>query len=223
MVAQPICALEGGEVIGMEALARFRGPPQRSPDRWFAESSGVGLRTELELTAARKALRALDVLSYEHFVSINVSPETVVAASFQKLMSEAPGERAVLEITEHAPIDDYEGLNTALATLRAHGIRLAIDDAGAGFASLRHILRLEPDFIKLDATLIAGIEADASKQALATGLISFAQQIGATIVAEGIERVDELEALRSLGVTYGQGYYLGRPAVLGGGWAALSL
>ena len=103
----------------------------------------------------------------------------------------------VVEITEHARIDDYEALREALEALRDFGTRVAIDDAGAGFASLRHILRLEPEFIKLDRTLIDGIESDRSRQALAAGLISFAERIGATIVAEGIERPAEVGARRA--------------------------
>jgi EAL domain-containing protein (putative c-di-GMP-specific phosphodiesterase class I) len=105
-------------------------------------------------------------------------------------------------------------MNDAVQQMKADGVRLAIDDAGAGFASLRHILRLDPDFIKLDQTLIRGIAKDRSKQALAAGLISFAEKIGATIVAEGIETAGELSALAQLGVRYGQGFYLARPVPL---------
>jgi EAL domain-containing protein (putative c-di-GMP-specific phosphodiesterase class I) len=150
-------------------------------------------------------------LPQECYLSVNVSPRTLRGAAFRRLCAAVDGERVVVEVTEHAPIDDYERMNQALTRIRALGVRLAIDDAGAGFASLRHILRLDPDFIKLDGSLIAGIEEDASKQALATGLISFADKIGATIVAEGIEREEEVKALRALGVHYGQGFYLGLP------------
>ena len=120
----------------------------------------------------------------------------------------------MVEITEHAPIDDYESLRDALAACASSASALAIDDAGAGFASLRHILRLEPELIKLDRTLIDGIESDRSRQALAAGLISFAEKIDATIVAEGIERPAEVEKLAELGVRYGQGYFFARPAPL---------
>jgi EAL domain-containing protein (putative c-di-GMP-specific phosphodiesterase class I)/CheY-like chemotaxis protein len=211
VVWQPIRALEGGRIVGVEALARFRGPPRRGPSTWFAEATEVGLRSELELAAAAKALAGLARLPKECYLSVNVSPRTLGGAAFRRLCAAVDGERVVVEVTEHAPIDDYERMNQALARIRDLGVRLAIDDAGAGFASLRHILRLDPDFIKLDGSLIAGIENDASKQALATGLISFADKIGATIVAEGIEREEEVAALRELGVHYGQGYHLGRP------------
>jgi EAL domain-containing protein (putative c-di-GMP-specific phosphodiesterase class I)/CheY-like chemotaxis protein len=214
MVFQPICSLSG-RTVGAEALARFRGPPKRGPDRWFAEAGKVGLRLELELAAARRALSALPSLPLDVYLSVNLSPETLRSASFRKLLLEnADPTRVVVEVTEHARIDDYERLNVAFDRLREEGVRLAVDDAGAGFASLRHILRLAPHFIKLDRTLIDGIGADRSRQALAAGLISFADKIEATIIAEGIERSAEVDALRELGVDYGQGFYIARPAPL---------
>ena len=212
IVLQPICALDGRGVVGAEALSRFRGRPKRGPDRWFAEAGDVGMRTELELRAVRKALARLPELEPSLYLAVNVSPVTVCSREFQRLFSHEGSDRIVSEITEHAPVDDYKRLNASLTAIRKRGVRVAVDDAGAGFASLRHILKLEPEFIKLDIGLVAGIAEDASQQALAAGLISFANKIDATIVAEGIERETELAALRDLGVEYGQGYYLGRPA-----------
>ena len=213
IVFQPICTL-AGDPVGMEALSRFDAPPKRGPERWFAEASEVGLRRELELAAVRKALEQLPQLPAPMYLSVNVSPVTLMAVPLRKLLEEVDGTRIVVEVTEHAPIDDYDRLGAAVARLRELGVRLAIDDAGAGFASLRHILRLAPDFIKLDRTLIAGIEGDRSRQALAAGLISFATKIDATIVAEGIECLAELEALQALGVDHGQGFFLAPPASL---------
>lgn len=115
-------------------------------------------------------------------------------AGFRKLVSQVEGGRLVVELTEHARIEDYDRLAGAVDKLRALGMRLAVDDAGAGFASLRHILNLNPELIKLDLTLIRDIHLDRSKQALAAGLISFAEKIGATIIAEGIERAVEITA-----------------------------
>jgi EAL domain-containing protein (putative c-di-GMP-specific phosphodiesterase class I)/DNA-binding NarL/FixJ family response regulator len=212
-VYQPICTL-AGSTVGAEALARFRGPPARGPLRWFAEADEVGLLRELELAAVRVALTALPDLPEHVFLSVNVSPGTLATPGFLRLIAGSDGARVVVEITEHARINDYESLGEALDAVRAFGVRVAIDDAGAGFASLRHILRLEPEFIKLDRTLIDGIEGDRSRQALAAGLISFAEKIDATIVAEGIERPAEVEALSDLGVRYGQGYFFARPAPL---------
>ena len=120
----------------------------------------------------------------------------------------------MVEVTEHAPVADYDALADALRGVRKRGVRLAVDDAGSGFASLRHILRLSPDIIKLDRALTSDIDRDEAREALAAALIVFADRIGSTVVAEGIEREPELLTLRSLGVPYGQGYYLARPEPL---------
>jgi EAL domain-containing protein (putative c-di-GMP-specific phosphodiesterase class I)/ActR/RegA family two-component response regulator len=214
IVFQPICALDTLEPRGFEALARFPGPPHRGPEHWFREASEVGLSVQLELVSVERALARLAELPDGVYMSVNVSPATVVSTPFKRVLAGVPAERVVVEITEHAPIENYDTFTAGLASVRALGVRLAIDDAGAGFASLRHILRLEPELIKLDITLIAAIESDRSQQALAAGIISFADGIGATVVAEGIEHADALEALRALGVPYGQGFHLGRPAGL---------
>jgi EAL domain-containing protein (putative c-di-GMP-specific phosphodiesterase class I)/DNA-binding NarL/FixJ family response regulator len=214
IVFQPICALDGSRVVGVEALARFRGPPVRGPEQWFEEAGAVGLRRELELAAIKAALAELDRLPAELYLSLNASPATLRSAALRKLLARTDGERIVVEVTEHAPIDDYKEVNGALSRIRELGVRLAIDDAGAGFASLRHILRLAPEIIKLDRTLIDRIESDRSRQALAAGLISFAEKIDATIIAEGIERRAEVAALVDLGVSYGQGYFFAEPAPL---------
>ena len=147
-------------------------------------------------------------------LAVNGSPAVFTSDRFADLITTQIARRLVIEVTEHAPIGDYQSLTSALAPVRARGVRLAIDDAGAGFASLQHILRLGPEFIKLDMGLIRGIHRDRSQQALAAGLISFAEKIGATIVAEGIEVEEELEALYSLGVEFGQGYLFAQPGPL---------
>jgi EAL domain-containing protein (putative c-di-GMP-specific phosphodiesterase class I)/DNA-binding NarL/FixJ family response regulator len=214
MVFQPVFSLSGG-IVGAEALARFRGPPRRGPERWFAEADAVDLRRELELATMKAALSAMPDLPPRIYLSVNASPKTLLSAGFRKLLQEnADPARVVIEVTEHARIDDYERLNAAFDRVRKLGVRLAVDDAGAGFASLRHILRLSPDFIKLDRTLISGIESDRSRQALAAGLISFAERIDATIIAEGIEQTAEVDMLTSLGVGDGQGFLLARPGPL---------
>ncbi len=211
---QPIVGLCDRLLVGAEAFARFGGSPGRSPSHWFSEAAAAGLGEELELFTLRRALEDLGRLPADAFMSINLSPSTITHAGFLRLLAGVESSRLVAEITEHAPIDNYERLAEGVKTLRAHGMRLAIDDAGAGYSSLRHILELRPDMIKLDRSLVREIDSDRSKQALATGLISFAAEIGAAIVAEGIEREAELEWLVALGVEYGQGYLLGRPAPL---------
>jgi EAL domain-containing protein (putative c-di-GMP-specific phosphodiesterase class I) len=198
----------------VEALARFQGPPVRGPERWFEEAEAVGLRRELELAAIKAAVAELDEVPDELYLAVNASPQTLRSAALLKLLSRVDGSRIVVEVTEHARVDDYRAVNVALARIRDLGVRLAIDDAGAGFASLRHILRLAPEIVKLDRTLIDRIESDRSRQALAAGLISFAEKIEATIIAEGIERQAEVSALGDLGVSYGQGFFFAKPAPL---------
>ena len=214
VVFQPIYDLAAGTTVGVEALARFHIAPERPPDRWFAEAGEVGLRRELELAALDTALSHLSELPKGLFLSVNISPATLRGAPFRRAIDSVDAKSVVVEVTEHMPVQDYDALNAALDRVRGLGVRLAIDDAGAGFASLRHILQLAPDFVKLDHTLIDDIERDRSHQALAAGLISFAQKIDATIVAEGIERNAQLRALRELGVNCGQGFLLAPPAPL---------
>ncbi len=222
MVFQPILELNGGETMGAEALARFKGPPaQRPASLWFAEAASVGLREELELLAVEKAIEALPQLPAGVRLAVNVSPTTLMTDRFLDVISETDGSRLVAEITEHAPIHDYADLGEKLGRLRAHGMQLAIDDAGAGYSSLRHILELRPDLIKLDITLIRNIDRDGAKQALAAGLISFAHKSNALIVAEGIEHAEEAKMLIELGATYGQGHYLVVPGPLP--WKLLGL
>jgi len=211
-VFQPVVRLLDGEVVGVEALARFDTGLTESPLSWFEEAESVDLRVELELAAVRAALAAANELADELWVSLNVSPRT--ALSTERLLhalSPIRLDRLVVEITEQAEVEDYDELNVALRRLRGEGVRIAVDDAGAGYASLRHILRLEPDMIKLDKSLVRDVHRDRARRALATALITFAAEIGATIIAEGIETAAELDALRRLGVTFGQGYHLARP------------
>jgi EAL domain-containing protein (putative c-di-GMP-specific phosphodiesterase class I)/DNA-binding NarL/FixJ family response regulator len=213
IVFQPIRRLDG-PTVGAEALSRFRGPPERGPEHWFAEAGEAGLRLDLELAAIRLALDDLPRLPDDGFMSLNASPETLCAPDLVSLLTGAAPERVVLELSERAPIEDDDALDRALAGFGAHGIRIAIDDTGSGSAGLRHLLRLAPDFIKLDRTLVDGIDRDRSQQAVAAGLVSFAERIDAAVVAEGIERDEEVELLRSLGVRYGQGFLLARPQPL---------
>jgi EAL domain-containing protein (putative c-di-GMP-specific phosphodiesterase class I) len=211
MVFQPIVDLEAEVVVGFEALARFPLGPERPTQTWFTEAAAVGLRQELELAAVEAALAVFQEAPGEPYLSVNAMPDTLSSAGLAELLADVPADRLVLEITEHAPVHDYEALNTAMRRMRGRGIRLAVDDAGSGFASLRHILQLAPDIIKIDNALTRNVYKDPARRALAAGLISFAAELGATIVAEGIQTRQELDTLRELGVRYGQGFYLGRP------------
>jgi EAL domain-containing protein (putative c-di-GMP-specific phosphodiesterase class I) len=213
---QPIVDLHERRTVGVEALTRFPPTPPMSVEEWFRTAADAGMSADLEIAALQNALTtAGPALAPGTFLAVNVSPGVVVTPAFvDTIVRGFDPARLVIEITEHAPVDDYRQLVGALRPLRNAGARLAIDDAGAGFASLRHVLRLAPDFIKLDLSLVHHIDADPVRRALATSLITFAEEVGATIVAEGIETRFELETLVSLGVRYGQGFHLGRPGPL---------
>jgi EAL domain-containing protein (putative c-di-GMP-specific phosphodiesterase class I) len=213
VVFQPIFDLRTLEIVGAEALARFSEEAHGPPEVWFADAAAVGLLPDLEFAAVRSAIRHIDEVPAEAYLTVNVSPETAMTPAFMEAV-ESTVDRLVIEITEHAPVEDYDALNDALKPFRSAGGRLAVDDAGAGFSSLRHILRLAPDFIKLDGALTRGIDADRTRRALASALISFASEIGVPIIAEGIETQEEVDALRALEVTCGQGFFLGPPGPL---------
>lgn len=217
---QPIWDFQQAQPVGFEALCRFAPTPCRTPDVWFNEAAAAGCGIELEMAVLGQALGALAHLPEGVFLSVNASPETILAGGLPALLETAPAGRVVLEVTEHAPVEDYAALDRALAPMRARGVRLAIDDAGAGYASLRHIVQLRPDVIKLDMGLTRSVDADPARRALAAALIFFARETGCVIVAEGIETESELRTLRELGVPRGQGYLLGRPVALD---AALAL
>jgi EAL domain-containing protein (putative c-di-GMP-specific phosphodiesterase class I) len=213
MVFQPIVDLTTSHVVGVEALARFPLAPHRSPDKWFVEAAELGLGPDLELLAVAAAVNQIDQLPPHAYLSVNVSPATAVHPALVGLVKSCR-ERIVLELTEHTRVDEYDRLLDALEELRRLGIRIAVDDAGAGYASLRHILRLRPHIIKLDIDLTRAIHTDPARRALATALVGFAAEIDATITAEGIETADELETLRQLHIQSGQGYHLARPGPL---------
>ncbi len=215
MVAQPVVELETGRVVGVEALARFDDPPYRPPDEWFREAKEVGLGLELEALAVRCALEMFETLPGGLNLGINVSHELLLSGQLGPLLEGHSARRLLVELTEHAAFDDYATFRSAMAPLRARGIRLAVDDVGAGFSSLRHVVELAPDRMKLDRTFTSGIEHDPARRAMAEALIVFARRTGIGLVAEGIETDRELEVMRSLGVPLGQGFLIQRPAEAG--------
>jgi PAS domain S-box-containing protein len=222
---QPIVTLAERRMVGVEALSRFTVPDdRRGPQDWFTDAAAVGLSVELELHALRVALQAARDLPEHCYVSVNVSPPTLTSPALARLLrrSGMPMTRLVLELTEHASVEDYDELRRALAPLREQGVRLAVDDAGAGYASFRHILALAADVIKLDRTIVSGIDADPARKALAAAVVRFAHDIGSIVIAEGIETDPELSALEQIGVDSAQGYLLGRPTTSSQDWRAWS-
>jgi len=213
MVYQPVHRLSDGVITGVESLARFPDCEVRPPSDWFAEAAEVGLEIELELAAARAALEGLPYLPENISLGINLSPATLLSDALEPLIAAVPIGRIVVELTEHAAIQDYAGLARALLPLRQRA-RLAIDDVGAGYSGMRHILDLAPDLIKLDMSLVRDIDKDPARRALALAMVAFASGIDGEIVAEGVETAAELAVLLELGVPKAQGYYLSRPMPL---------
>lgn len=206
-VFQPIVDLRSGEVVGYETLTRFAdGADAQSR---FAEAARIGMGLDLERATMAAAIEAASGRLGDRWLSVNVSPQFLSSGTPEPLMRDADLD-IVLELTEHDPIDDYGDITRAVRRM-GDEVRLSIDDAGAGYACLTHVLWLQPAFVKLDRGWVTGIDHDPARQALVAGLESFASRTGSTLIAEGVETSDELDTLRSLGVGLGQGYLLGRP------------
>lgn len=209
---QPVVDLANGRCLGIEALARFPEPFER-PDVTFAAANRLGLGLELERLVIRQAWRIIPSLGRSQFLALNLSPDALVElARRANLRDDLPLYQLVVEVTEHSFIDRYEPLLRQLGPLREKGLRLAVDDAGAGYASLRHILELRPDFIKIDRALTDGMAGDRAKRVAVGAFRSLANDLRASVVAEGVERLEDLEVASELGIQAAQGYLLGRPA-----------
>jgi len=216
MVFQPVVDLRDGRTIGYEALARFDDEPIRGPDHWFAEAEEVALGRELEIRSVKTALSYLPRLAPDQLLGINLSPATILTEWRAGLGADVPWERVVVELTEHVVIEDYQSIQRALESFRKLGAGLSVDDTGAGFASLRHILDLAPDYVKLDISLCRGIDRDPARRALVSAMVAFTRETNCVLVAEGVETHEEQSTLSDLGVNLAQGYLLGRPAQLPG-------
>lgn len=217
MVYQPSYGLSDLSLLGAEALSRFAAKPPRTPNIWFAEADRVDLKTELELKAIRNALDGFAPVwrNGPYYLAVNSSPKTILDVRLGDMLYGSPANRIMLEITEHDHVENYDHLMRALVPLRERGVRIAVDDAGSGYASMRHILNIRPDVIKLDVSLTNGIESDRARLALAKALCEFGRQTDCSLIAEGIETAVQLDTLRGIGVHAGQGYYLGRPMPFG--------
>ncbi len=209
---QPIIDTARGTVVGYESLARFSGPPHVTPDSWFALARAAGVGAELEARALQTALEARSALPPNCFLTVNVGPQALLSAPVAAVFAGAGDLRGVVvEITEQTAVGNYGALSDAIAPVRAAGALLAVDDAGAGFASLKHITVLRPDFVKVDRDLIAGIDTDETKAAVVEALGMFTSRLDSWLVAEGVETIAELDRLLSLRVPLAQGYGLGHP------------
>lgn len=221
-VFQPILSLTTGAVVGYEGFSRFATEPLRPPDHWFAEATRVGLGAELQALAIDRLLGEATRagLPNEAFVSINVSPRYLAHTAVVAAMRRADPRRLVIEITEEEPVDDYAALRRSMAPHLERGARFAVDDAGAGFASMRHVTELAPAYVKLDAALVRGMRSRATLRAFVRALNEFAREIGAAVIAEGVEETSDLAALTRMHFPLlAQGYAIARP---GPPWPSVS-
>lgn len=214
LVYQPIFDLKQAQVVGFESLARFTTTPMRSPDAWFADAAVVDLDVALEMKVIEQALKSFASLPEGVYVGFNVSPNIAINGQLDHAFRDVPLDRIVLEVNEHVSIREYDEITKALRPLRERGLRISVDDTGAGLSSFRHILSLRPDIVKIPMSLTRNVDTDAARRALASALIQFASENGSEVIAEGVETASELKALRALGITRAQGYFLGRPAPL---------
>jgi EAL domain-containing protein (putative c-di-GMP-specific phosphodiesterase class I) len=215
---QPVISVRGGQWTAVEALARF--PDGRAPDAWFAEARAAGLGAELEMLAIVEALRAATSLPHDIDMSINASPALLLDTRLADTLTASglPLRQLTVEISAHTAVPDYERIGASLRPLRERGLRVAVDETGAGYASFDHLLRLRPDVIKLDRSLLADVARDHGRRAFVTMIVLLALKVGATVTGEGVETREELDALTALGVDHVQGTFLARPEVSPAAW-----
>lgn len=214
-VYQPIYRLNDDQLIGFEALTRFATPFSGKPGYWFNQAALAGLTETLEHAVLQRALKDTLKLKGNRFMSLNVSPSTIMNGTLTDVLSGYSLDNIMLEITEHEVIQRYEPLLRVLAPLREAGLRIAIDDAGSGYASFRHVLEFQPDIIKLDQSLARKIDTSANSQALIRAMTGFAVETGSQLLAEGVETRAEAMTLREIGIDAVQGFYFGAPEPVG--------
>jgi EAL domain-containing protein (putative c-di-GMP-specific phosphodiesterase class I) len=208
VVFQPVVRLADGVTVGYEALARMgaRGDP---PAPWFTLARELGLGMELEL-ACLAAIAERGLPPGKALLFVNVSPDTLLDPRMPALCAPM-ADRLVVELTEHVEVPDYTALRPSIKAWSSRGVRLAVDDTGAGYSSLRHVLELAPHFLKIDQSVVGGLDEHAARRALVGALTTFAIDVQTTVIAEGVERLSEAEVLRDAGVHLAQGYAFGRP------------
>ncbi len=223
LVFQPIFQLEPRELIGYEVLARFS---EDTPNIWFKKATELGLGYELEMATACRAFDLVKDLPAGVYLAINFSPATVLHEGFSSRLLDYDISRIILELTEHDPVEDYDLLRSVIDPLRQEGanvcapvpsstaLRLSIDDFGAGFASMRHVLSLRPNLVKLDVSMVRGIDVHSELRAMVTAMVVFGAKMGIQVIAEGVETQAELGTLLALDVYAAQGFFLGKPGPL---------
>lgn len=219
VVFQSVHDVASGKVIGVEALARFPREPFR-PDGFLEQAALLGLGIELETAIVARVISMIAQLPDDIFVAMNISPGAALLAPWEQMLADVDPSRIVLEITEHDAVVDYGALDDALEACRTRGVRVAVDDVGAGFSSFSHVLELSPEFVKIDQSITRHIDVDDARRRLAHAIAELAGQMGATVIAEGVETQGELDAINAVGINAAQGYYLSRPRPLVHGFPA---
>jgi EAL domain-containing protein (putative c-di-GMP-specific phosphodiesterase class I) len=219
-VFQPILQIDSGQIFGYEGL--IRGPASSHlhlPARLFAAGNRAGMLTELEMLCCRKVVRQFARLGAQGGLFLNVSPQTVmwVREDIERISNFIVDcglaiAQTTIELTEHQNITDHSTFRQALKMFRSAGFRVAIDDLGEGFSSLRLWSELRPDFVKIDIHFVQGISRDSLKLQFLKSLQQIAQRCETALVAEGVEDIDDLSVLVDLGITYAQGYFIERPS-----------
>jgi len=217
----PVLKLDDMSVVGYEALSR--GPANTEfehPDKLFRVAYDENLVLSLERLCRKKALEAAASMPEGRLMFINIEPDAVTDPELREIMtttllscSGITPERIVLEITERTAITDFVTFRATLEYLRALGFGIAIDDAGAGYGSLQCLAETCPEWLKVDISLVRGIDSDEMRTQLVASLVQFAEKMNVRLIAEGVETVEELRTLKSLGVKYGQGFLFARPTV----------
>jgi EAL domain-containing protein (putative c-di-GMP-specific phosphodiesterase class I)/putative methionine-R-sulfoxide reductase with GAF domain len=208
-VVQPVVRPADQLIVGYEALARMPLEPVRPPDWWLAKAEEVGLRSKLEI-ACLAAATTLGPVPEDRLLFVNLSPSLLADPAALRLLDDLP-ERLVIELTEQEAVEDYRLLRNDLVPWLARGVRIAIDDTGAGYSSLRHVIELTPDFLKLDRELVRDLDNDKNRRALVSAVAAFASEVGTSVIAEGVETETALDFLREAEVDLVQGYLLARP------------
>ena len=204
-VQRTIFVVRNKTAVGVAARTRVAKLPMRGGDAWLAEAEAVGLLEEFELAVLRAAVQEVELLPSAAFLLVHVSPATLLSAAYHEAVRDIGCEGIVLELTEHAHVEDYAPLNDALAPLRADGTRLAVADVGAGLSSLRHVAMLAPDLVTIDTALTDAVDTDGARHAIVAALAARAAQLGARAIAENVTSIGQLEELSGLGVELMQG------------------
>jgi len=218
-LVQPIYRLSDLSIIGYEALSR--GPEASEferPDKLFKVAYDSDLVVRLERLCRHRAFESAATLPEGRLLFVNIEPEAVADPELRDIMlssvvaeSNMAPSQIVLEITERTAVEDFVAFRATLEYLRALGFRIAIDDGGAGYGSMQCIAEVHPEWLKVDMSLVRDIDTDDVRRALVATFVTFAERTGVKLIAEGIERAEQLYVLREAGVEYGQGYLFCAP------------